>query len=581
MTSLRLRIGSRTEALILLPAGLLVLVVLSLFVLVNHRNAIEQLLDERGDEAMRLAAAAAASLPAASLPRPDALRRLAPQAWAVVLLDDGGVPLVVAGEPAGDEAPPPAPGGVWDWLLPPASPANVVSGSAPVIGHPRIARVRVDLPALALRAKARALRVLWPLVLAADAAVAVLLLLYLRRVLEPFDRLVARARQARQRPAAGDGHEDQDEIALLLETFDRALDALAAPREDDQALAAVERALARSLESGVLLCDREGAVLALNEVGAKLLAVDVPEAGARTLAEVLRPHPQLAALLAEVVEGERVVKRQELAIDTRDGSRTLGLTAHPLRRDDGSVRGYLMLFADLTAAQRQAAQRRLAESLAQLGALAAGVAHEMRNSLATLRGYLGLIEREPDSGAVNEFLGEIRRESDHLARVLDDFLRFARPGSVQAEDVDLERLLTRCANDPALDGMAVTLTAPAAGEARVRADPQLLERAFKNLLRNAAQAQRQAGVESPLEAAVIPRPDACEVRIDDRGPGLPAEVAASLFEPFVSARPGGVGLGLALSRRIILLHGGELALGDRPGGGTRAVVRLPRPPAET
>ena len=153
------------------------------------------------------------------------------------------------------------------------------------------------------------------------------------------------------------------------------------------------------------------------------------------------------------------MKRQECAIDTPAGERVLGLTAHPLRRDDGAVRGFLVLFADLTDAQRETAEIRLADSLSQLGELTAGVAHELRNSLATLRGYLTLVERAPDEESIADYLAEIRRESDHLERVLEDFLTFARPGSARPQRVDLLALVHRAAADPALGGAAVVVVA--------------------------------------------------------------------------------------------------------------------------
>jgi signal transduction histidine kinase len=206
--------------------------------------------------------------------------------------------------------------------------------------------------------------------------------------------------------------------------------------------------------------------------------------------------------------------------------------------------------------------------------MAAGVAHELRNSLATLEGYLSLIERRPDEGSVVDFLGEIRHETAHLRRVVEDFLAFARPGTARRETVDRPALLARAAADPALADAAVGV-APGAPAAHLRGDPQLLERAVKNLLRNAVEAEREAGLPGGAQLALRRAADGVEITIDDRGRGLAPEVRERLFQPFVSARPGGVGLGLALAHRIVALHGGTLRLGDRPGGGTRAAIVFP------
>ncbi|HEX6200764.1 MAG TPA: sensor histidine kinase, partial [Thermoanaerobaculia bacterium] len=109
---------------------------------------------------------------------------------------------------------------------------------------------------------------------------------------------------------------------------------------------------------------------------------------------------------------------------------------------------------------------------------------------------------------------------------------------------------------------------------------QLLERAFRNLLHNAVEASREAAGagregEPEVEVAAAATDDGLEVTVADRGPGVPDEVKARLFQPFASGRPGGVGLGLALARRILVLHGGRLELEDRPGGGTVARAALP------
>ena len=266
----------------------------------------------------------------------------------------------------------------------------------------------------------RSLAVLTVAVLAINAGLSVLLLFFLRHLLAPWETLLARARQV-----GGAGEAGADEIEFLLATFERALAALAGrpgrTAEDD--IAALERTLSASLQSGLLLIDREGRVLALNAVGAALLGAALPEPGAplaagargpaRAARDPARPAPRRAGARSPA-PGVPRCGRAPGAAETL----TVGLTVHPLRRDDGEVRGLLVLFADLTEAQRRAEESRLAESLAQLGEMAGGVAHELRNGLATLRGYLTLIERRPDEDSIADFLSEIRGEADHLERVL-------------------------------------------------------------------------------------------------------------------------------------------------------------------
>jgi signal transduction histidine kinase len=642
----RPRMGLRDELVFVLPAALLLLVVLSTFTLFSYRGALLRLRDERQQDAERLARGVAdrlleggeAGAPgAAPAPSADRLRLLAPGARGVGLFDERGTPVAIAGElaplpmavPNPASAPDVRPYAVGpDDDLPDAVaafapllaplPAGARASAGMAAGPPgAVLYARVDLAAVTLGAQLRAIRLLCWLVLSLNGALVLLVLLFLRHLLTPYRTLLARARQLGQPAAAG-----EDEAEFLIATLERALEALGerqAPpsgvsgvagvagtgagaggqeeRRADDDLAALERTLAASLESGLLLLGRDGRVLSLNALGAALLGVAPPAAGAPPppVGELLAPHPELLALLDAAIALGRPVNRQECVLRRAAGEPlALGLSVHPLRRDDGATRGYLVLFADLTEARRRAEESRLTDRLATLGEMAAGVAHELRNSLATLRGYLTLIERRPDEESIADFLAEIRRESDHLQRVLEDFLAFARPGTARVQPFSMQALARRAAADPALAGVAFEVRAtrrPAperaeaveqaevaaekteeAAEPLLRGDPQLIERALRNVLHNAAQAEREAGRRGPVEVLVEDLPAGVEVTVADRGQGVPPEVRDRLFHPFASGRAGGVGLGLALSHRIVTLHGGRIRLEDRQGGGT--LVRL-------
>ncbi len=553
-------IAPRREVLILPPAALVLLALLSIYTLLSYRSAVALLLEERQAEAAQLARQLGSELVSErGLPSVEALRRRLPQAHSVSILDAAGGSVVGAGA-----------------LAPVA--AQTATGTARFKRGAEVLTVRVELPAALLRSRQRGLEVLTPVLLAVASATTLLVLLLLHNFLAPFDRLVERARNAGQEVP-----DSQDQVSFLIETFDKALEALARPADEgsaeDHELRALESTLARSLESGVLLLDSHGVVLALNEMGASLLEIDARQTG-EPVSVALRRHLDLAVLLEAAVRRGRPIQREECAIESAGGERVLGITAHPLRRDDAELRGYLVIFADLTEVQQEIRQRQLVDSLSQLGELTAGVAHELRNSLATLRGYLTLIERDRERESIGAYLGEIRHESDHLQRVLEDFLTFARPGSARPREVDLLGLVHRAASDPALGDTAVAVAGEsAAGDGvpdfRVWGDPQLLERALRNVLSNAAQAHRDAGSREPVRARLACLGSGVEITIMDRGLGLSIEAREKLFDPFFTERAGGVGLGLALTRRIVLLHAGRIAVEDRAGGGTRATLWIP------
>jgi PAS domain S-box-containing protein len=570
------RLGLRREVLTLLPLATLLLVLLSTFTLFSFRNAISSLAEARRSEAIRLARNAAESIPGQALPTAASLRQVAPVAQRLALMDAGGAVVASFGDFGAEDLLAPLAGETLTASLgvgPGGSIPDAVAAFVPLSRRQQPLILRLDLSAAEIARQRRGLRTLAWVVLPINLLLTAYVLLFLKHILEPYETLLARARSA----GVAGADETDDEIALLVSTFERAVEALkSSPFETAEAdIAALQRTLAPSLESGLLLLDRGGEVLALNAVGAGLLGLAENAGNGSDIATLLAPHPRLLQILQRAIERQRGAHRLEETIEIKGRDRILGLTVHALRRDDGSVRGFLVLFADLTESRRRADEERLASGLAQLGELAAGLAHELRNGLATLQGYLTLIDRRPDDGSIDDYVSEIRRESEHLGRVLEDFLAFARPETTRIEIVDLDQLVQRVAADPSLEGHPVTTAAPEQGRSRVRGDGQLLERAIRNLVLNAVQAERQRGRRGSVEIRLREHSDGVDLTIEDRGAGLPDDIRDRLFQPFVTGRPDGVGLGLSMAHRIVTLHGGTLRLEDRAGGGTRTIVAFP------
>ncbi len=558
-------LSAAREVSMMLPVAFVLILGLSLYTLFSVSGSLELLAEERRGEAARLARHLAERLDEAS-DREAELIRFGTQALGAALVTRSGDAQISWGDlpRVGLLAPlrgrlPEEPVGLG---FGPGFAGRVV-GLAPVESDPGGLAVRIDLPAGELERQLSSLVWVRRLVLGVGAAVLILVLLSVRQLAAPIQRLLSQAR--RLEPAADSG---EDEVGFLVRTFEKAVSALEAQKQGTTELLALERALSSSLDSGLLLLDETGRVLALNPFGAQLLGVPQPSPGL-PLAELFGAESPLVSLLEALARRGGSLRRRELQL----GRARVGLTAHPLRREDGSGRGYLVLFSDLTAAQLEDREARLADSLAQLGEMAAGVAHELRNGLATIGGYVDLAGRQP-SAAVSH-LGEIRRETDQLARVVDDFLAFARPGTARPEPVDFAALLARVAEHPSFEGCTIELRlAPASPS--LTGDPQLLERALRNLVTNAIEAERRAGRQPPGAAlSLAVAGDCLVIDVDDHGPGLPEEVKRRLFQPFASGHASGVGLGLALSHRIVSLHGGQLTLGDRPGGGTRARLVFP------
>lgn len=576
------KIGFRREVLILVPASLLVLLVLALFTLLSYRGAVATFAEEARAEAMVAARAAASRLAreraaATWPPTSERLGALAPGAVSIVLLDARGAALAEAGEPAAGAPLLPLAGGEPAQVVAagPGGPAgDRVVAFSPLGPRDQRHYLRVDFDAGAIARQQRSLNVLSFVVLGLGLGVGVLSMAFVRHLTAPFDTLLERAR------AAVPSTQGIDEIPFLLDTFDRALAALSQqPVADDDDIRVLGRTLTPSLDCGLLLLSPQGRVLALNTLGRALLGIDQPISG-QSYDDLLRGCGEVSRVVRDVLEGRKADPRAEVVVPAGPQSLSLGITVHELRRETLEVRGYLVLFADLTDVQRRAERRRLSESLAHMGELTAGIAHEMRNSLTSLRGYLSRAERLEDAGPRRPELDEIRHEADHLQRILDDFLSFAQPGSVRMAEVSLERIVRRAASDLGIAGKAVTVQSsePEGPRAirRIWGDAQLLERALRNLLQNAAEAEAEAGHE---KRSLVVRIDFAAagptVAIEDHGTGLKPEMVDRLFVPFASHKREGTGLGLAVARRILDLHGAVLELENREGGGACAWVRFP------
>ncbi len=221
-----------------------------------------------------------------------------------------------------------------------------------------------------------------------------------------------------------------------------------------------------------------------------------------------------------------------------------------------------------------------AERLATAGTLAAGLAHEIRNPLTAIRTGIQVVRDRDDTAAdVAEVLGDVLHEVDRIDRLVGGLLLFARAPRAAREPVDLSDIARRAALlvEPRARKAGVTLATHFAVAPRVEGDPGELEQVILNLLLNAVEAMTGPG-EVELAVSMEPSPGGgrAVLEVADSGPGLPAELGDRVFDPFVTTKQEGTGLGLPISFQIVRRHGGDLTLADRPAGGALARVSLPR-----
>jgi two-component system sensor histidine kinase HydH len=220
---------------------------------------------------------------------------------------------------------------------------------------------------------------------------------------------------------------------------------------------------------------------------------------------------------------------------------------------------------------------RRTERLAALGQLTAGLAHELRNPMGTMKASAEMLARQvADSGPVAvELAGYISSEVDRTNSLITRFLEFARPLQIRRETCDLnelaEKTVRRVEREQAGSGISLHLNL--APELRpIAADGELLERALANLLVNAIQASPQG---STVTLKTRPTGHGVEIAVIDRGSGIAPELLEQVFNPFFTTKKDGVGLGLAIVSKIVDEHGGHLSVTSELGKGTHFLVDLP------
>jgi PAS domain S-box-containing protein len=417
------------------------------------------------------------------------------------------------------------------------------------------------------------------------AAVLLLTFAFIRWMLRPYRLLVRTAGQTLPVPTTEDQAVQSPDSLVhafqgVVDTLNRQEGEIQSLRQGRSEAGDLHGPAFQDLPSGVVATDREGTVTAINPAGERILGVPAGSSTGRGYREVLGRSEDLVRLVGECLRGGTSRSRVLVRVrDGRGGASHVGASISPVEsRGSGAPSGVLCIFSDLTEIRQVEERVRLRENLAEVGHISAGIAHEVRNSLATILGYARLATRAgADDG--REHAGAICKEVEAIQGVLGDYLQFARPLSLNLERVDVGGL--------ALELAATLRRTPAGRSARlevlgefaeVEGDEALLQQALGNLLRNALEAAGPEG-RVALRGSLPPGGAELVVEVYDDGPGLPPDTdPEELFRPFYSTKREGTGLGLALARKTVVYHDGQLVADQGPWGGARFTVRLPVAP---
>ncbi len=340
-------------------------------------------------------------------------------------------------------------------------------------------------------------------------------------------------------------------------------------------LQALHTSVLSSMSSGVLTTDPDGIVTFANRAAQELLgvpSVDLVGRPVQTLGLVTEAvWRRIAAAGSEIV-------RFETTRRLREQDAYFGISSAALRDGSGYTAGRILIFQNVTHVKRLEGEIRLKDKLAAVGELAAGIAHEIRNPLASISGSVQALQGSvtPDSPE-HRLMKIVVAESHRLSTILEDFLRYVRPKERAEEPVDapaaLRDVLTLLQHsDEVSPHHAIEVRIEPASFV-LPADPGQLRQIFWNVARNALAAMPGGGtlvVKATLEGPFW------KVSFADEGHGMTDEERERLFTPFAHSFPGGTGLGLAIVHRIVEEHGGAIEVDTAPGRGTTVTIALPR-----
>ena len=344
-----------------------------------------------------------------------------------------------------------------------------------------------------------------------------------------------------------------------------------------------QREILDNMSSGFLITDAKGLVIAVNKSACQILDLVEYNVAGRHVDGIIRPESGAECPVTTALRLQKDFASYEFHAQTGlDKSKLLGLTTNRIRDSRGHVTGLIASFTDLTEMARMRRELQQQDRMAAIGEQLSGLAHEIRNPVASVRGAAEELRGNIDSPAMVERLASIAiRESDHLNEIVTGFLDFARDPSRRYQVVDVRQLVgevrAQLERKYVHAKKLIIAFAGPDGPCRVLGDPTQLRQVFVNLGQNGVEAMAERGTltitVNPGTAA--PRRGPVEIRFDDEGTGIAPDKVARIFEPFYTEKERGVGMGLAICMRIITAHDGTIQAASRPGGGTSMSVRLP------
>lgn len=340
------------------------------------------------------------------------------------------------------------------------------------------------------------------------------------------------------------------------------------------------RKIVASMASGLISIDAGGRIVTCNQNALELLGLTVNEIEAMYLSRLMDlEHTGIA----QTLHGRSSVLNHEINYRTPAGKNNpLSISATPLNDEDGRCNGAVILINDLRQIRQLEEKVRRSEKLAAIGQLSAGVAHEIRNPLSSIRGFAGFLANALTDRPREQGYAEVMvREVDRINQVVTDLLTFAKPHEIRPTTINVPELVghvkTLVASDAEDRRIQISTDLPSAMPP-VRMDENQIIQALLNLLLNAIQFSPEGSGQITIGSEWIESQGHLRLWVEDNGPGLSTEQRRNMFDPFFTTRPQGTGLGMAIVHNITENHGGQIQVDSPPwdnAPGTRITLIFP------
>lgn len=324
--------------------------------------------------------------------------------------------------------------------------------------------------------------------------------------------------------------------------------------------------------SGVVTFDGNGLATTMNRAAEEILGFERGKALGRTCGEMFG-EGDTCRLVRDTLRKGIPSRRMETELVRQNARMWLGFNTALLMDRHGKSLGVILSFSDLTEVKQLQEQMELRERLTALGEMSAGIAHELRNPMAVIAGYLNLLAKKQD-GAGQAVIKDVLAEIGGMNRIISDLLTFARPTALNRIAVNIKELLETCvetALQSRAEGPRITIELDLA-EVAASVDEVLVRQALTNVVQNAVEAMPDGGALSVQLRADMN----VNIVVRDTGPGIPPEHLKKIFLPFFTTKDRGVGMGLALAHKVVTAHGGRVEVESKEGAGTKFTVILPK-----